>query len=384
MIRARRATLVLASFTALTLGLSACGTDGGTTSGETGANGGTTDGGSATNGATDNGDSTADDSTATGAAAQGESDGTLTLYSGRNEDLVQPVLDQFTDETGIEVQVRYADTASMAAQLLEEGDNSPAEVFLAQDAGALGAVANGSLLQALPQETLDLVPELYRSDDGDWVGLTGRSRVLAYNKDNVSADELPAHVAELTGPEWSGRVGVAPTNASFQAFVTAMRVLEGDDVAQQWLDDLAANDPQIREKNGVIVADVDSGAIDVGLVNHYYIYELAQERGVEPEDLNVALHFFEDGDTGALVNISGIALVGEQPDGDAQALIDYLLSEQGQTYFVEQTAEYPMIEGVNPPAGLPALDELDAPEIDLNDLDDLQHTIEMITQAGLL
>ena len=147
---------------------------------------------------------------------------------------------------------------------------------------------------------------------------------------------------------------------------------------------MAANDPQIRERNGVIVADVDAGAIDTGLVNHYYLYELADERGVAPEELSAALHFFPSGDTGALVNISGIGLVGEQADGDAQALVDYLLSEAGQTYFVENTYEYPMIEGIEPPAGLPALDELETPDIDLNDLEDLQTTIGMITEAGLL
>lgn len=363
MTRTTRAALAVACLSSLTFTLAACGDDGGSSAD-------TDDGGNSTDAADDQ--------------AGEDGDGVVTLYSGRNEDLVQPVLDQFTEASGIEVEVRYADTAAMAAQLLEEGENSPAEVFLAQDAGALGAVANGGLLQPLPQQTLDLVPELYRSADEDWVGLTGRSRVLAYNKDAVAQDELPSSVGELTGPQWQGRVGVAPTNASFQAFVTAMRVLEGDDAAEQWLADLAANDPQVRERNGVIVADVDSGAIDVGLVNHYYIYELAQEQGVDAEELNVALHFFEDGDTGALVNISGIGLVGEQADGDAQALIDFLLSQEGQTYFVEQTNEYPMIEGLDGPAGLPALDDLEAPDIDLNDLDDLQRTIEMITEAGLL
>ncbi|KUG58361.1 iron ABC transporter substrate-binding protein [Serinicoccus chungangensis] len=333
----------------------------------------------------------ASDDTTTDAAADstGEepaasSDGTLTLYSGRNEELVQPVLDAFTSETGIEVEVRYADTAAMAAQLLEEGENSPADAFLAQDAGALGAVSEEGLLEELPQETLDLVADTYRSADGTWVGLTGRSRVLAYNTEAVPEDELPASVQDLTGPDWTGRVGVAPTNASFQSFVTAMRVLEGEDTAATWLEDLAANDPQIRERNGEIVADVDSGAIDVGLVNHYYVYELAAEQGVPPEELDVALHFFPDGDTGALVNISGLGLVGEQPDGDAQALVDYLLSDAGQTYFVEQTSEYPMIEGLDGPAGLPALEELETPDIDLNDLEDLQTTIGMITEAGLL
>ncbi|MFK5690904.1 iron ABC transporter substrate-binding protein [Ornithinimicrobium sp. LYQ92] len=333
-------------------------------------------------------DTTTDDTTSTdddGASADATGgDGTVTLYSGRNEDLVQPVIDQFTEATGIEVEVRYAGTAEMAAQLLEEGENSPAEAFLAQDAGALGAVAAGGLLQELPQETLDAVPETFRSADGTWVGLTGRSRVLVYNKDLVSEDELPASVDELTEPQWEGRVGLAPTNASFQAFITAMRVLEGDDAATSWMADMAANDPQLREGNGPIVADVEAGTMDAGLVNHYYLYEVAQEQGVEVEDLGSALHFFSEGDTGALVNISGIGMVGEQADGEAQLLIDHLLSTEGQTYFVEETSEYPMIEGLGAPEGLPALEELQTPEIDLNDLEDLQTTVQMITESGLL
>lgn len=371
----------LAASTTLVLGLAACSVEeeGPEATGTPASTDDTAD-------TADTGTESSDDAAGTSseAPAAAEGDGTLVLYSGRNEELVQPVLDMFTEETGIEVEVRYGDTAAMAAQLLEEGDNSPAEVFLAQDAGALGAVSNEGLLGELPAETLDVVPDTYESAEGDWVGLTGRSRVLVYNKDAVSEDELPETVAELTDPAWSGRVGIAPTNASFQSFVTALRVLEGDDAAAQWLGDLAANDPQIRERNGMIVADVDAGALDAGLVNHYYLYELADEKGVPAEELDAALHFFSAGDAGALVNISGIGLVGEQADAEGQALVDYLLSEAGQTYFVEETHEYPMIEGVGTPAGLPALDELETPEIDLNDLDDLQRTIEMITEAGLL
>jgi iron(III) transport system substrate-binding protein len=322
-------------------------------------------------------------STALAACGGSEDEGTLTVYSGRGEDLVQPLIDAFEESSGIEVEVRYGGTAEMAAQLIEEGDNTPAQVFLAQDAGALGAVAAEGVLAELPQETLELVSETYRSSDGSWVGVTGRSRVLAYNKEQVSEEELPASVFELTEPEWSGRVGIAPTNGSFQAFVTAMRVQHGDDVAAQWLEGIAANDPQIREGNGPVVADVDAGVIDVGLVNHYYVYELAQEDGVSPEDLAVRLHFFPDGDTGALVNISGVGLLADQPDGEGQEFVDYLLDPQGQEYFRDETHEYPMVEGVDPDQGLPPLGELDVPDIDLNDLDDLQATVQMISEAGL-
>lgn len=307
----------------------------------------------------------------------------LVLYSGRNEDLVQPLIDDFSEASGIEVEVRYGDTAEMAAQLLEEGDRSPAQAFLGQDAGALGAVAEDGLLSELPEATVASVPERYRDQGGRWVGVTGRARVLVYNADNVSADELPDSVFDLTGPEWKGRVGVAPTNASFQSFITAMRELEGDDAAKKYLEDLANNEPAIRDGNSAIVADVNDGKIPLGLVNHYYLYQLAKEKGVEAEELKAANYLFPDGNIGALVNISGAGLVKHAADDDAARLLEYFLSTEGQTYFAEETHEYPMLEDVAGPAGLPGLAELQVPDVDLNDLDDLETTIQMITEAGL-
>lgn len=318
------------------------------------------------------------------AEASGASDQTVTLYSGRNEKLIQPVLDAFTEQTGITVEVRYGDTAQLAAQLLEEGARTRAHVFLAQDAGALGAIAKDDLFRALPEATLNLVPETYRDPEGAWVGVTGRSRVLAYKSDKVTEAELPASVFDLVEPEWKGRVGVAPTNASFQAFITAMRVQHGDERTAEFLRGLAANDPQIREKNGIILTDIEEGRVDVGLINHYYLFEKAKERGVPADELTTKLHFFGHGDTGGLVNVSGVGLLAEQPDADGQALVDYLLSTDGQTYFAEETGEYPMASGVPAPAGLPALDSLDGPKINLSDLDELDRTIEMIKEAGLL
>ncbi|NLT31606.1 MAG: extracellular solute-binding protein, partial [Propionibacterium sp.] len=267
--------------------------------------------------------------------------------------------------------------------LIEEGDASPADVYLAQDAGALAAVGKEGLLTELPEESLDLVDDTYRADDGSWVGITGRARVLVYNRDAISENDLPDSVLDLTDPEWAGRVGVAPTNASFQAFVTAMRVELGEDETREWLEALAANDPQIREKNGAIVADVAAGTLDAGLVNHYYVVESAKEAGQGVDEFPAGLHFFPDGDVGGLINVSGVALVGDQPDGDAQAFIDHLLSQEGQEYFREQTGEYPLARGVDGPDGVPPLDDLQAPDVDLNDLDDLQETVRMISEAGL-
>lgn len=330
---------------------------------------------------------------ASGLAACGGSDGggsdspsptTLTIYSGRSESLIAPLIQQFAEETGIAVDVRYGNTAQMAAQILEEGDRSPAHVFLAQDAGALGAVAKAGLFAPLPNEILDLVPAQYRAANGQWVGVTGRVRVLAYDSQSLTPADLPASVFDLTGPEWRGRVGVAPTNASFQAFVTAMRVQHGDDRTRQWLADLSANDPQIRENNVQIVADIDEGRLAVGLVNHYYVFERANELGVSVDELRVRLHFFPDGDVGALVNVSGVGLLASAADNpNARRFIEYLLSPAGQRYFAEQTHEYPLIAGVALDPALPPLEDLEAPDVDLNDLDTLAETVEMIQQSGL-
>lgn len=307
----------------------------------------------------------------------------LVLYSGRDEVLIQPLVDDFTEETGIDVEVRYGDTAELAAQLIEEGENTPADVFLAQDAGALGAVAQEGLFDELPEALLSEVPETFRDDDEQWVGLSGRLRTLIYNTDEVDEADLPETVAELTGPEYEGRVGVAPTNASFQSFVTALRVTEGEDTAQQWLEDLADNDPQYRERNGPIVSDVLDGTLEMGLVNHYYLYAQAAERGVEPEELPAANHLFGEGDIGSLMNVAGAGVFDAENESSVE-MLEFFLSEEGQGYFVEETSEYALIDGFDAPAGLPPLEELDVPDIDLNQLEDLDTTVEMITDAGLV
>ncbi|MEH0984738.1 iron ABC transporter substrate-binding protein [Micromonospora sp. CPCC 205556] len=312
-------------------------------------------------------------------------DKTITVYSGRNEALVKPLIDKFSQQSGITVKTRYATTAQLAAQLVEEGGKSPADAFFAQDAGALGAVAKRDMFAPLPAANLEKVPQTYRARNGQWVGVSARARVLAYNADAVPAAELPKSVFELTDPKWKGKLGVAPTNASFQAFVTAIRVQHGDQKAKDFLAGLKANEPQIRDNNVKIVEDVDRGAIPVGLVNHYYVGEVAKEKGTTPDGLKVKLHFFPGGDTGALVNVAGVGVLKRSAeDPDTRAFVDYLLGADAQRYFAEQTFEYPVVAGVPAPAGVPPLADLDTPEIDLNDLDTLDVTIGLIKDSGLV
>ncbi|MER7417287.1 iron ABC transporter substrate-binding protein [Micromonospora peucetia] len=327
------------------------------------------------------GDSASTDDTAAAPA----SDKKITLYSGRSESLIKPLLEKFTQQSGITVEVRYAGTAAMASQLLEEGEKSPADAFLAQDAGALGAVAKKGLFAPLPADVVAKVPQHYRASSGQWVGVTARSRVLVYHPDLVPAAQLPASVFDLTGPAWKGKVGVAPTNASFQAFVTAVTVQHGAAKAKEFLAGLKANDPQVREGNAPIVEEVDAGKLAVGLVNHYYLGEIAHERGTTPEKMKAKLHFFPNGDTGALVNVAGIGVLKKAvQDPDVKTFVDYLLGTEAQTYFTEKTYEYPVVSGVPAPAYAPALDTLKAPAVDLNDLDQLEATIKLIKESGLV
>ncbi len=318
------------------------------------------------------------------AAGCGGDDGTgpLTVYSGREEELVEPLFDRFTDQTGIEVEVRYGDSAELAATINEEGGNSPADVFFAQDPGSLGAI--DGQLAVLPEEILDRVDPRYRDADGRWVGTSGRSRVLVYNTDAVPTSDLPTSVFDLTDPTWQGRVGIAPTNASFQAFVTAMRLSAGDERTRQWLEDLQANDPKTYEKNTPIVEAVAAGEVDVGLVNHYYLYLVREEQ----PDAAIANHFFEAGDPGALVSVAGAGVLASSDQADdANAFAEFLLSDDAQRFYVEEAeeAEYPLVAGIDPVEGLPPLDELAGPDVNLTSFGpELERTVEMLRETGYL
>ncbi|MEU8249769.1 iron ABC transporter substrate-binding protein [Nonomuraea sp. NPDC048916] len=320
-----------------------------------------------------------------GSGALAPNDKKITVYSGRSESLVKPLLEKFTQQSGIAVEARYAATAAMASQLLEEGERSPADAFFAQDAGALGAVAKKGLFAPLPDDITGQVPESYRAKSKEWVGVTARSRVLVYNPELVAKTDLPTSVFDLTGPQWKGKIGVAPTNASFQAFVTAIVVQHGEAKAKEFLAGLKANEPQIRDGNGPILEEVNSGKLAAGLINHYYLGELAKEQGTTPDALTAKLHFFPNGDSGALVNVAGVGVLKKAAeDPEVATFVKYLLSADAQKYFAEQTFEYPVVDGAAPPAGVPPLSELKVPTVDLNDLDQLEATIALIKDSGLV
>lgn len=328
-----------------------------------------------------------DDSPPTTAAAGGDETSLegaeLVLYSGRDEKLVQPLIDEFEAETGVEVEVRYGNSAELGAALLEEGENTPAEVFYSQEVGAIGALAKEGLLSPLPEEVVERVDERFRPREGtDWVGVTGRSRVIVYNPDLVS--DPPESVLDLTDEAYRGQVAWVPGNAGFQAFITGFRVSRGDDAAAKWLEDMKANDVQTYEGNTDVLNAVENGDIGIGLINHYYWARTVPEVG-GVENMTSKLIFPSGDDPGALVNATAVGVTTTGADNPAAvAFVEFLLSEEGQRTFVEETWEYPLVEGVADPEGVPPLDELEGPDLDLTDLDSLEATQAMLTDAGLL
>lgn len=319
------------------------------------------------------------------AAGCGASDtaasGTLTIYSGREEDVVAPLYKAFEDATGIALEVRYGGSSELAAQIAEEGDNSPADVFFSQDAGTLGAISDQ--LAPLAPSQLDRIPRAFRATDGRWVGTSGRVRVVAYNTTALKPSDLPSTVAEYADARFRGRLGIAPTNGSFQAFVTVMRLEFGDAKTKAFLTALKDNDVKTYEKNSAIVEAVANGEIDLGFVNHYYLALLKKEQPNAP----VANHFLTPGDPGAFVNVAGVGVLASSDRTDAAgAFVDYLLSDAGQRYYTttSEESEFPLVAGIPGPEGLPSLTDLLGKDVTVVDLGaEARATLELLNEVGL-
>lgn len=307
-------------------------------------------------------------------------DTALVVYSGRSEELVGPLIDQFTEETGITVSVRYGGSTELATTLLAEGDATEADVFFAQDPASLGAVS--TMMTELDASILDRVPARFADSDGRWVGTSGRARVVVYDTEQVDTADLPQTLDDLVDERWAGQMAVAPTNGSFLAFVAAMIESDGEDATLDWLERLAANQPVDFPSNSPIVAAADAGEVTLGLVNHYYLLRLQAEGAGQ----RAANHFPTGGDSASLVMPAGAGILAnsDQP-GSAARFVEFLLSEAAQTYFATETFEFPLVSGVEAPEGLPSIDEISTPAIDLSKLaDHLERATDLVTEAGLL
>jgi iron(III) transport system substrate-binding protein len=308
----------------------------------------------------------------------------LTIYSGRDEALVKPVMERFTRETGIELKVRYASSTSLATALVEEGSGSPADLFWATEPGTLGLVGARGLLKKLPQKTVGRVPSRFSTPSRRWVGTSARSRVLVYNTDELTASQLPASIWGLTGERWKGKLGVAPTNASFQAFVGATIHLHGETRVRNWLRALRENDVKSFPNNTTTVQAVARGDVQIGLVNHYYLYNVL----ADTPNLPIRNHWFRAGDPGSLVLAAGIGIVSAtEKDAAAQRFVDFLHSKWAQRFIARGpgAAEYPLIKGVSPRPGLRPLKSIEGPKYNLGRLSaDLQPAIRLLLETGYI
>jgi len=315
-----------------------------------------------------------------GPAACGSDRDTLTIYSGRQLDLIGPILERFAEERGVDIEVRDGTTAELALLIEEEGERSPADVFLSQSPGAVAYLDGLGRLTELPEAALDAVPEADRAVDGHWVALTGRVRTLVYNPDLIAEADLPASVLDLTDPRYDGLLAVAPPNASFQDFVTGMRGELGDNAAAAFLDGLAANDALTFPNNVAILDAVNRGEIAMGLINHYYWFEHAVDDPGQPS----RLHFFDQGDLGSMLLVTAASILDTADEPELAAdLVEFLLAEEAQTYFAEETLEYPLAAGVEPVEGLFPLDEVVSARLDFATLGTLDETVAMIRGSGL-
>ncbi len=313
--------------------------------------------------------------------ATAASPGSLVVYAARNEQLVGPIIEEFGRLTGIEVAMKYGGTSEMATTLLEEGKYSRADVFYTRDPGGLGVVAD--MFAALPDDLLELVPAWARSSEGNWVGITARARVAAYNTSRLSEEDLPDSISGFTDPQWEGRIGWSPTSGPTQTMFTAMRLLWGEDKTREWLEGIQANKPTVYPNHTATVAGVGVGEVDVGFVNHYYLYRFFQEEGEGFPVRNY--HFRASGDPGNLVMITGAGLLETARNREnGEKLLRFLLSKVAQQYFAEQAFDYPLVDGVVLHSSLRPLSELNMPDIDMEDLSDIKGTLALLRDVGVV
>jgi iron(III) transport system substrate-binding protein len=308
--------------------------------------------------------------------------GPLTLYNAQHDDLIEAMVSGFTEETGIEVEIRSGDDSELANQIVQEGEASPADVFVTENSPSIDLVAEEGLLSPIEADTLAQVPSQYSPASGDWVGFAARSTVLAYAPERLPEAELPASLLDLADPAWQGRIGFAPGGADFQAIVSAVLELNGEEATRTWLTGLKANG-QVYQGNTAVMQAVDSGELDAGVIYHYYWYKDQAESG-ENSDA-VRLHYFGNQDAGAFLSVSGAGVLASSDQQDtAQQLVAYLTSPDGQRRSAESTAlEYAVGTDVASADVLPPLAELEAPAIDPGALNGPQ-VIELMQEVGLL
>ncbi|MGN8026079.1 iron ABC transporter substrate-binding protein [Microbacterium sp. 22242] len=314
-----------------------------------------------------------------GSAGAGD---TITVYNAQHEELTQSWIDAFTKATGIKVQVRNGEDPEVAQQLIQEGDRSPADVFLTENSPSMSAVEKAGLLGSPGAEALKNVPAEYRPSSGKWVGIAARSTVLAYNKSKLTEAQLPASLMDLADPSWKGRWAASPSGADFQAIVSALVQLKGADAAEKWLTAMKANSVAYKG-NSTAMKAVNAGEVDCAVIYHYYWFGDQAQTGENSK--NVALHYFKNQDPGAFVSISGGGVLkSSKHQAAAQKFLAFVTGVEGQKILQTGTSfEYPVGSGVAANPKLVPLEDLQAPTVDPATLNSKQVT-DLMTKAGLL
>jgi iron(III) transport system substrate-binding protein len=305
----------------------------------------------------------------------------IIIYSGRSEDLIGDLIGDFTKQTGIEVDVKYGDTTQLAMLILEEGSKSPADIFFAQDAGALGLLDNNNMFEKLPNNITKNVSTNFKSSNDRWIGTSARARTIVYNTEKVNVAKLPQDLMALCDPEYKGKVGWAPTNASFQSYISALIQEQGDKITREWLRCMIQNDTKSYAKNTAIVEAVGRSEILYGLANHYYLYQIL---GQNP-DYKIENHYFDGSEMGNFVNVAGVGVLNSSQNyNSAMKFVEYLMSEKSQNYFVEKTNEYPTGLATAISKNKLKLNEIILFDISTEEISDLEYTLNLLKEEGVL
>jgi iron(III) transport system substrate-binding protein len=307
----------------------------------------------------------------------------LTVYTSRAQGLVHPLLDRYAAETGTDLQVRYDTTASVLATVSEEGQNSPADVLFLGESSGLAALSKEGKLVALPSSTVEKVDKRFHSPKNEWIGVSGRSKVVVHNTKTVDpARDLPPSIMDFTAPKWMRRIGWSPTHGEWQLSVTAIRLVHGEAAARQWVEGIKANQPRVYPSLSATVQAAADGEIDVGFVNHYYVPRFMAQHGSGWGSRN---YFLKGGDAGALIDVAGVAVLKSSKNQEAaKRFVDYVLAKEAQGFFAHETFEYPLSAGVQPAGELPSLASLNPPNLDPDQLADLQGTLTLLRSTGVL
>lgn len=315
------------------------------------------------------------------ASAQSASDG-IVVYNAQHESLTQAWSDGFTKETGIKVTIRNGKDMEFANQIVQEGAASPADVFLTENSPAMALVDAANLFEPLNADTLAQVPENYRPANGHWVGVAARSTVFAYDKNKLTEDKLPKSLVDFADPSWRGRWGAAPAGADFQAIVSALLELKGEEATASWLKAMKENVKPYKG-NSVAMKAVNAGEVEGAVIYHYYYYGDQAKTGENSK--NVSLHYFKNEDPGAFVSISGGGIPASSKHKEqAQAFLKWVTGKGGQAVLRDGNSfEYAVGEGAKSNPALVPLADLHAPKVEPSKLNSKKVT-DLMTAAGLL